>query len=746
MADTFSFHPPPHQLHSADNNFNNNPSPINTSFNHQAGPSSSRPTSSAGMQPSPDDPSSPYEVFSHHPPPFNNNNHSTHGNQEIDQLDDDNNDDDNETVPPRSSQAPASLSPVGVGATAPRGDSTATTMASGHYPLSMSSHFTNNSSWHNPAGINTTNTRPMTAPSSSSAPYFQSAHYAPQAFGASSPFVPLGGYPSHHHHQQQSHHSPHDQYHPGQHHPHHPHHQQQSSISSSNGAPRPGSSHSTSFQYQVDSRVPNDDDDSVYRARNFSLPELPGSGIGGGGGGGGSGGSGDSDGGLPDEPRYPGAGGAPGDNRFSFSSSSANSPSGGGPFLFGSPPPTSLRGPLGQQQQQHHLANGLPGYYPSGGAHLPFHSSGGGGGGHDSSPEQSDLYSRPTTADSRTTSSSRTTVGPASQDLPSLTGAGGGGAKVYNFIAQPGQTTKRPRRRYDEIERLYNCDYPGCTKAYGTLNHLNSHKTMQKHGPKSTPAQFKELRKAWRENKKAAAAAAARNAAAKGGKEIGLNGGPGSRMGGGASGAPNRSRVRPSTSAGEYHYNVAAPFMSSLGAPVNNFPLPAPITAGSSAFPPPLHALPPPSSGWAAGGYNPAVGGPPPLPVGAIATYETFPPSSPMRPVTAPSYYQAAPVFGYSAPPPSSSTGHHDYGHGGHHPSFALPERRLSGDGGGGLVGLGAGPRRMSATFAFNAETGSGFPSILEESVYPAVTTAGYDGAAAHHEELEARRLAVESR
>ncbi|EMS21160.1 zinc finger, C2H4-type domain containing protein [Rhodotorula toruloides NP11] len=60
--------------------------------------------------------------------------------------------------------------------------------------------------------------------------------------------------------------------------------------------------------------------------------------------------------------------------------------------------------------------------------------------------------------------------------------------KQYNFVQQGGQVTKRPRRRYDEIERMYNCDYPGCTKAYGTLNHLNSHKTMQKHGPKSTPA------------------------------------------------------------------------------------------------------------------------------------------------------------------------------------------------------------------------------------------------------------------
>ncbi len=34
---------------------------------------------------------------------------------------------------------------------------------------------------------------------------------------------------------------------------------------------------------------------------------------------------------------------------------------------------------------------------------------------------------------------------------------------------------KRPRRRYDEIERLYLCGWQGCEKSYGTLNHLNAH-------------------------------------------------------------------------------------------------------------------------------------------------------------------------------------------------------------------------------------------------------------------------------
>ncbi|KAI8379812.1 hypothetical protein EDC96DRAFT_491800 [Choanephora cucurbitarum] len=75
--------------------------------------------------------------------------------------------------------------------------------------------------------------------------------------------------------------------------------------------------------------------------------------------------------------------------------------------------------------------------------------------------------------------------------------------KIYSFVAIPGTNQKkRPRRRYDEIERLYHCNWPGCTKAYGTLNHLNAHVSMQKHGPKRHPAEFKEMRKEWRRQKK----------------------------------------------------------------------------------------------------------------------------------------------------------------------------------------------------------------------------------------------------
>jgi hypothetical protein len=77
---------------------------------------------------------------------------------------------------------------------------------------------------------------------------------------------------------------------------------------------------------------------------------------------------------------------------------------------------------------------------------------------------------------------------------------------------------KRPRRKFDQIERLYLCGYEGCNKSYGTLNHLNAHVSMQKHGEKRRPegesrsccdrprandlAEFKEIRAAWRKRKK----------------------------------------------------------------------------------------------------------------------------------------------------------------------------------------------------------------------------------------------------
>jgi transcription factor CON7 len=79
----------------------------------------------------------------------------------------------------------------------------------------------------------------------------------------------------------------------------------------------------------------------------------------------------------------------------------------------------------------------------------------------------------------------------APNDVRSLLTARQGGhplSTVYSFVPIPGaQQHKRPRRRYEEIERMYKCGWNGCEKAYGTLNHLNAHVTMQSHGSKRTP-------------------------------------------------------------------------------------------------------------------------------------------------------------------------------------------------------------------------------------------------------------------
>ncbi|KAJ5882084.1 C2H2 transcription factor (Con7) [Penicillium soppii] len=93
-----------------------------------------------------------------------------------------------------------------------------------------------------------------------------------------------------------------------------------------------------------------------------------------------------------------------------------------------------------------------------------------------------------------------TTVGPPSL-VPATAESRPG--QVYSFVPIPGaQQHKRPRRRYEEIERMYKCGWNGCEKAYGTLNHLNAHVTMQSHGAKRTPEEFKEIRKEWKARKK----------------------------------------------------------------------------------------------------------------------------------------------------------------------------------------------------------------------------------------------------
>jgi len=100
-------------------------------------------------------------------------------------------------------------------------------------------------------------------------------------------------------------------------------------------------------------------------------------------------------------------------------------------------------------------------------------------------------------------SSSRSVAQQASEDEHNTAHPDPSVSKTYSFVSLPGNAVrKRPRRRFDELEHIYHCSWSGCTKSYGTLNHLNAHIVMQRHGNKRTPAEFKELRKEWRKAKK----------------------------------------------------------------------------------------------------------------------------------------------------------------------------------------------------------------------------------------------------
>ncbi|PSK37559.1 hypothetical protein C7M61_003263 [Candidozyma pseudohaemuli] len=57
----------------------------------------------------------------------------------------------------------------------------------------------------------------------------------------------------------------------------------------------------------------------------------------------------------------------------------------------------------------------------------------------------------------------------------------------------PPQKHRRFRRRYYQIVRKYKCTYPGCTKRYGLLNHLNTHIVTKKHGLRKSKADFKDV-------------------------------------------------------------------------------------------------------------------------------------------------------------------------------------------------------------------------------------------------------------
>jgi hypothetical protein len=60
---------------------------------------------------------------------------------------------------------------------------------------------------------------------------------------------------------------------------------------------------------------------------------------------------------------------------------------------------------------------------------------------------------------------------------------------------QQQEKQRRHRRKFDEVERLFRCNFGTCQKSYGTLNHLNHHIVLQGHGPKRKPSEFPEIRR-----------------------------------------------------------------------------------------------------------------------------------------------------------------------------------------------------------------------------------------------------------
>ncbi|KAI5455660.1 hypothetical protein BGZ63DRAFT_135612 [Mariannaea sp. PMI_226] len=80
------------------------------------------------------------------------------------------------------------------------------------------------------------------------------------------------------------------------------------------------------------------------------------------------------------------------------------------------------------------------------------------------------------------------------------------GAKAQPGLAFPSaqflpQQVTRRRRALHVLEKPFTCGWNGCDKSYGALNHLNSHVTSKKHGPRRDPKDFKEASERLRQKK-----------------------------------------------------------------------------------------------------------------------------------------------------------------------------------------------------------------------------------------------------
>lgn len=82
---------------------------------------------------------------------------------------------------------------------------------------------------------------------------------------------------------------------------------------------------------------------------------------------------------------------------------------------------------------------------------------------------------------------SRVGSGAGSGGQPNGSGSTSASVSVLGSVYMPAHRTRRPRRRAEEVERLYKCTWNGCEKSYGTLSHLNDHVRLQRHGNKREP-------------------------------------------------------------------------------------------------------------------------------------------------------------------------------------------------------------------------------------------------------------------
>jgi hypothetical protein len=73
--------------------------------------------------------------------------------------------------------------------------------------------------------------------------------------------------------------------------------------------------------------------------------------------------------------------------------------------------------------------------------------------------------------------------------------ADGAQSKQWSRRNRDPNKPKRFRRKPEEIERKYKCLFPGCTKAYGELPHLNTHITDSSHGERWVKADYLEASK-----------------------------------------------------------------------------------------------------------------------------------------------------------------------------------------------------------------------------------------------------------